>query len=77
MDSPRREIFNGGLGIVVVHLVCWQIFFCRLILGVQSSRNIVMFLAIHVRRINSSLSKLGCPYLSRVIAFVVDITPQY
>ena len=31
MDSPRRELSNNGLGIVVTLLVCWQIdFFVRL-----------------------------------------------
>ena len=34
--SPRRELSNGGLGIVVALLVCWQIIFCRLIMDVQS-----------------------------------------
>ena len=23
LDSPRQELSNGGLGIVVVFLVCW------------------------------------------------------
>ena len=27
LDSPRRELSNGGLGIVVAHLVRWQIVF--------------------------------------------------
>ena len=27
LDSPRREFSNGGLEIVVVLLVCWQIIF--------------------------------------------------
>ena len=35
-DSPRRKLFNGDLGIVVALLVRSD-FFCRLVLGVQSS----------------------------------------
>ena len=27
LDSPRRELFNGGLGIVVALLVCSRIVF--------------------------------------------------
>ena len=27
LNSPRRELSNGGLGIVVALLVCWQIDF--------------------------------------------------
>ena len=27
LDSPRRELSNGGLGFVVALLVCWQIIF--------------------------------------------------
>ena len=27
LDSPRRELSNGGLEIVVALLVCWQINF--------------------------------------------------
>ena len=37
LNSPRQELSNGGLGIVVALLVCWQIDFCRIILEVQSS----------------------------------------
>ena len=37
LDSPRRELSNGGLGIVIALLVCWQIILCVLLLGVQSS----------------------------------------
>ena len=37
LDSPRRELSHGGLGIVVTLLVRWQIFFCVRLLGVQSS----------------------------------------
>ena len=28
LNSPRRELSYGGLGIVVTHLVRWQIIFC-------------------------------------------------
>ena len=27
LNSPRRELFNGGLGIVIVPLVRWKIIF--------------------------------------------------
>ena len=37
LNSPHCELFNGVLGIVLALLVCWQMFFCRLVLGVQSS----------------------------------------
>ena len=30
LDSPHRELSNGGLEIVVALLVCWQIIFCHL-----------------------------------------------
>ena len=36
LDSPRRELSNGGLKSVVTLLVRWY-FFCRLVLDVQSS----------------------------------------
>ena len=39
LNSPRQELSNGGLGIVVALLVCWQLDFCRIILEVQSSCN--------------------------------------
>ena len=29
LDSPRRELSSGGLGIVVTLPVCWQINFSR------------------------------------------------
>ena len=37
LDSPRRELSNGGLGIVVALLVCWGINFCVHISDAQSS----------------------------------------
>ena len=37
LDSPCRELSNSDLGIVVALVVRWQIIFCRLVLGVQSS----------------------------------------
>ena len=37
LDSPRREISNSGLGIVVALLVCWGIIFCVRISDAQSS----------------------------------------
>ena len=37
LSFSRRELSNGGLKIVVALLLCWQIVFCHLILGVQSS----------------------------------------
>ena len=35
MESPRRELSNGGLRIVATLLVCWQIgfFVCVLLIG--------------------------------------------
>ena len=43
LNSPCRELFNGGLGIVVALLVLWKIDFCPLILDVQSSCNRQIF----------------------------------
>ena len=37
LDSPRRELSNGGLGIVVALLVRWEINVCMFILEIQSS----------------------------------------
>ena len=37
LNSPRQELSNAGLRIVVALLVRWQINFCRLVLGVQSN----------------------------------------
>ena len=39
LDSRYREFSNGGLGIVVALLVCWQIDFCVHLAGRQSSCN--------------------------------------
>ena len=39
LDSPRRELSNGGLESVAILLARWQINFCRLVLDVQSSCN--------------------------------------
>ena len=33
LDSPRRELSNGGLGIVVALLVHWQIIFLSARIG--------------------------------------------
>ena len=37
LDSPRRELSTGGLGIIIALSVCWQINFCVHLLGVHSS----------------------------------------
>ena len=37
LGSPRRELSNGGLGIVVALLDCWQIFFVGLVVDAQSN----------------------------------------
>ena len=36
LDSPRQELSNDGLGIVVALAVSRQLIFCMLLLGVQS-----------------------------------------
>ena len=34
LDSPRRELFNGGVGFVAAHTIWWQIdFFVRVHTG--------------------------------------------
>ena len=33
LDSPRQELSNGGLRIIVALLVCWQIDFRVFLLG--------------------------------------------
>ena len=37
LDSPSRELSNGGLGVVVALLVRWGIIFCVRISDAQSS----------------------------------------
>ena len=37
LDSPRRGLFNGGLGIAATLLVRWQTILCVLLQGAQSS----------------------------------------
>ena len=41
LNPPRQELSNGGLGIVVALLVRFQIMCVCVLLGVQSSCNVV------------------------------------